>query len=121
MYVQHSQLSLRVQHTRYVYAWSILMHDFARAVDIVHEREYLVLRNAKIDMYKGSMRLAVNQWGKVERTEKQDFEPKVLPEGLLCPNQSPDNGKHETARLHENPRMTACLHMCFPVCHDLPV
>lgn len=28
--------------------------------------KYLVLRNAKIDMYKGSMRLAVNQWGTVE-------------------------------------------------------
>ncbi|CAL8468001.1 g7539 [Coccomyxa elongata] len=46
-------------------------------VDIVHEGEYLILRNAKIDMYKGSMRLAVNQWGKVERTEKQNFEPKA--------------------------------------------
>lgn len=46
-------------------------------VDTVQEGEYLILRNAKIDMYKGSMRLAVNQWGKVERMEKQDFEPKV--------------------------------------------
>ncbi len=64
-------------------ARSILMHHFAPAVDIVHEGEYLILRNAKIDMYKGSMRLAVNQWGKVERTEKRDFEPKVLPNTCL--------------------------------------
>lgn len=66
-----------------------LMHFVAPAVEIVHEGEYLILRNAKIDMYKGSMRLAVNQWGKVERTEKQDFEPKVLPESLFCSSQSP--------------------------------
>jgi hypothetical protein len=50
------------------------------AVDLVKEGEYLIIRNSKIDMYKGSMRLAVNQWGKVERTDPQDFEPKVLPE-----------------------------------------
>lgn len=61
-------------------------HDVHLAVDIVQQGEYLILRNAKIDMYKGSMRLAVNQWGKVERTEKQDFEPKVLAEYVLCPS-----------------------------------
>lgn len=38
---------------------------------------YLILRNARVDMFKGSMRLAVNQWGKVEET-KDDFIPKVI-------------------------------------------
>lgn len=27
------------------------------------------LRNAKIDMFKGSMRLAVDKWGRIEVTE----------------------------------------------------
>ncbi len=47
------------------------------AVDVVEKGQYITLRNAKIDMYKGSMRLAVNQWGKVEPAEKQNFDAKV--------------------------------------------
>ncbi|XP_047332419.1 uncharacterized protein At4g28440-like [Impatiens glandulifera] len=31
------------------------------------------IRNAKIDMFKGSMRLAVDKWGLVEVTEAADF------------------------------------------------
>lgn len=31
------------------------------------------LRNAKIDMFKGCMRLAVDKWGRVEVTEPSDF------------------------------------------------
>lgn len=50
------------------------------AVEFVEEGCYFILRNAKIDMYKGSMRLTITQWGKIERTEDQGFEPKVLPE-----------------------------------------
>lgn len=37
----------------------------------------MTLRNAKIDMFRGSMRLAVNQWGKIEAAEGVSFEPKV--------------------------------------------
>ncbi|PKA59071.1 Uncharacterized protein AXF42_Ash001164 [Apostasia shenzhenica] len=33
----------------------------------------VVLRNAKIDMFKGSMRLAVDKWGRVEVTEPASF------------------------------------------------
>ncbi|KAI7753728.1 hypothetical protein M8C21_032656, partial [Ambrosia artemisiifolia] len=33
------------------------------------EGSTVILRNAKIDMYKGSMRLAVDKWGRVEVTE----------------------------------------------------
>jgi len=40
----------------------------------MEEGHFLTLRNAKIDMYKGSMRLAVNQWGVIERaSEQSDF------------------------------------------------
>lgn len=33
----------------------------------------MILRNAKIDMFKGSMRLAVDKWGRVEVTEPASF------------------------------------------------
>lgn len=33
----------------------------------------LILRNAKIDMFKGSMRLAVDKWGRIEVTDPADF------------------------------------------------
>ncbi|CAN8294398.1 unnamed protein product [Cochlearia groenlandica] len=35
-------------------------------VDLMKEGTIVTLRNAKIDMYKGSMRLAVDRWGRVE-------------------------------------------------------
>jgi replication factor A1 len=47
------------------------------AVDLVEKEQFLTLRNAKIDMYKGSMRLVVNQWGKIEKAEARDINPKV--------------------------------------------
>ena len=34
------------------------------------EGKIVTLRNAKIDMYKGSMRLAVDRWGRVEVAEE---------------------------------------------------
>ena len=36
----------------------------------------VILRNAKIDMFKGTMRLAVDKWGRVEVTEPAKFEVK---------------------------------------------
>eukprot|EP00245_Coleochaete_scutata_P006515 TRINITY_DN20987_c0_g1_i1.p2 TRINITY_DN20987_c0_g1~~TRINITY_DN20987_c0_g1_i1.p2 ORF type:complete len:136 (-),score=28.54 TRINITY_DN20987_c0_g1_i1:796-1203(-) len=39
-------------------------------VDIAQPEETIILRNAKIDMYKGSMRLAVDKWGLVEVSPK---------------------------------------------------
>lgn len=33
----------------------------------------VIIRNAKIDMFKGSMRLAVDKWGRVEVTEPAKF------------------------------------------------
>ena len=47
-------------------------------VDLAAPGEYLVFRNARTDMFRGSMRLAVNEWGKVEAAEpNQDFQVKV--------------------------------------------
>ncbi|GAV81277.1 hypothetical protein CFOL_v3_24735 [Cephalotus follicularis] len=42
-------------------------------VDLMKEGSTLIIRNAKIDMFKGSMRLAVDKWGRVEVTEPADF------------------------------------------------
>ncbi|KAL1828749.1 hypothetical protein DCAR_0208006 [Daucus carota subsp. sativus] len=42
-------------------------------VDLVKEGATIILRNAKIDMFKGSMRLAVDKWGRVEGTEDATF------------------------------------------------
>ncbi|KAL5571115.1 hypothetical protein UlMin_020712 [Ulmus minor] len=45
-------------------------------VDIMTPDTTIILRNAKIDMFKGTMRLAVDKWGRVEVTEPADFEVK---------------------------------------------
>ncbi|KAL5723749.1 hypothetical protein ACHQM5_007106 [Ranunculus cassubicifolius] len=42
-------------------------------VDLMEAGKTVILRNAKIDMYKGSMRLAVDKWGRVEVTEPASF------------------------------------------------
>ncbi|XP_068657801.1 uncharacterized protein At4g28440-like [Aristolochia californica] len=42
-------------------------------VDLMIPEATVILRNAKIDMFKGSMRLAVDKWGRVEVTEPAEF------------------------------------------------
>ncbi|KAI3859304.1 hypothetical protein MKW98_007685 [Papaver atlanticum] len=42
-------------------------------VDLMKADSTVILRNAKIDMFKGSMRLAVDKWGRVEVTEPAEF------------------------------------------------
>ncbi|XP_020595764.1 uncharacterized protein At4g28440-like [Phalaenopsis equestris] len=42
-------------------------------VDMMKPNATVVVRNAKIDMFKGSMRLAVDKWGRVEVTEPASF------------------------------------------------
>ncbi|KAF5730698.1 hypothetical protein HS088_TW19G00293 [Tripterygium wilfordii] len=42
-------------------------------VDLMKPGATVILRNAKIDMFKGSMRLAVDKWGRVEVTEPANF------------------------------------------------
>lgn len=53
-------------------------------VEIAQLGSYITLRNAKIDMYRGSMRLAVDQWGKVEESDVKDYEPKVKYGNMLA-------------------------------------
>lgn len=43
------------------------------AVDLMKPGATVILRNAKIDMFKGSMRLAVDKWGRIEVTEPASF------------------------------------------------
>lgn len=42
-------------------------------VDLMQPGVTIIFRNAKIDMFKGSMRLAVDKWGRVEVTDPADF------------------------------------------------
>lgn len=39
------------------------------SVDMMKPGTTVILRNAKIDVFKGSMRLAVDKWGRIEVTE----------------------------------------------------
>ncbi|KAK1389291.1 Replication factor A1 [Heracleum sosnowskyi] len=43
-------------------------------VDVMKPDTSIIVRNAKIDMYKGTMRLAVDKWGRIEVTEPVKFE-----------------------------------------------
>lgn len=43
------------------------------AVDLMKPGTTVILRNAKIDMFNGSMRLAVDKWGRIEVTEPAKF------------------------------------------------
>ncbi|BAB17204.1 unknown protein [Oryza sativa Japonica Group] len=42
-------------------------------VDLLKPGATVIMRNAKIDMFKGSMRLAVDKWGRIEATEPASF------------------------------------------------
>ncbi|KAL9244492.1 hypothetical protein vseg_018264 [Gypsophila vaccaria] len=55
---------------------SILFTARNDQVNLMQPGATVILRNAKIDMFKGSMRLAVDKWGRVEVTEPASFEVK---------------------------------------------
>ncbi|XP_051133550.1 uncharacterized protein At4g28440-like [Andrographis paniculata] len=42
-------------------------------VDLMKAGNTVILRNAKIDMFKGCMRLAVDKWGRIEVTDPAKF------------------------------------------------
>ncbi|KAI3456234.1 hypothetical protein Pfo_012897 [Paulownia fortunei] len=42
-------------------------------VELMKPDNTVILRNAKIDMFKGSMRLAVDKWGRIEVAEPAKF------------------------------------------------
>jgi len=49
-----------------------------KQIDVVQPGHTIIARNAKIDMFKGFMRLAVDKWGKLESaTEAAPFEVKT--------------------------------------------
>ncbi|KAL7174850.1 hypothetical protein ACSBR2_014603 [Camellia fascicularis] len=52
---------------------SILFTARNDQVDLMKPGATVILRNAKIDMFKGSMRLAVDKWGRIEVTEPAKF------------------------------------------------
>ncbi|PWA39303.1 Nucleic acid-binding, OB-fold [Artemisia annua] len=43
-------------------------------VDLMKPGATVIIRNGKIDMFKGSMRLAVDKWGRIEVTDPVAFE-----------------------------------------------
>lgn len=43
------------------------------AVELMKAGNTVIIRNAKIDMFKGSMRLAVDKWGRIEVTDPAEF------------------------------------------------
>ncbi|XP_071717148.1 uncharacterized protein At4g28440-like [Rutidosis leptorrhynchoides] len=45
-------------------------------VDILKPGASVIIRNGKIDMFKGSMRLAVDKWDRIEVTDPVTFEVK---------------------------------------------
>uniref|UniRef100_A0A3Q7IBL9 Single-stranded DNA binding protein Ssb-like OB fold domain-containing protein n=1 Tax=Solanum lycopersicum TaxID=4081 RepID=A0A3Q7IBL9_SOLLC len=49
---------------------------FSAQIDLMKADTTVILRNAKIDMFKSTMRLAVDKWGRVEVTEPAAFEVK---------------------------------------------
>jgi hypothetical protein len=54
-----------------------MQHAAVIAVDKAAVGSFLSLRNAKVDMYRGSMRLAVDKTGSLEVAEGVKFQPKV--------------------------------------------
>ncbi|KAL8113045.1 uncharacterized protein At4g28440-like [Apium graveolens] len=55
---------------------SILFTARNDQVDLMKPGTTVIIRNSKIDMFKGSMRLAVDKWGRVEITEPAKFDVK---------------------------------------------
>ena len=51
----------------------VLRYLCHHAVDMMKAGATVILRNAKIDMFKGSMRLAIDKWGRVEVTKDANF------------------------------------------------
>ncbi|XP_073038630.1 uncharacterized protein At4g28440-like [Primulina eburnea] len=52
---------------------SILYTARDNQVELMQPGNTVILRNAKVDMFKGSMRLAVDKWGLIEVTEPAKF------------------------------------------------
>ncbi|KAL5213691.1 hypothetical protein ABZP36_002843 [Zizania latifolia] len=55
---------------------TILFTARNQQVDLVKLGTTVIFRNAKIDMFKGTMRLPVDKWGRIEVTEPANFQVK---------------------------------------------
>lgn len=55
---------------------SIVFSAKNEQAELVKPGTYLTLHNAKVDMYRGSMRLVVDGAGKVEKSDKLGFDAK---------------------------------------------
>lgn len=84
------------------------------AVEVAQEGKYITLRNAKIDMYRGSMRLAVDQWGKVEALEDASFQPKVRAIPISSPQLMKPPGQFACS-----PSSCQCMRIPPFVCPDV--
>ncbi|RVW46467.1 Uncharacterized protein CK203_010964 [Vitis vinifera] len=58
---------------KYIASGPPSLHKSKLLMDLMKPDTTVILRNAKIDMFKGSMRLAVDKWGRVEVTEPASF------------------------------------------------
>ena len=56
-----------------------LTSDTMIAVALAQVGQYLTLRNAKVDMFKGSMRVSCGKWGSAEAADDLSFQPNVRP------------------------------------------
>eukprot|EP01119_Soliformovum_irregulare_P009951 TRINITY_DN23_c1_g1_i1.p1 TRINITY_DN23_c1_g1~~TRINITY_DN23_c1_g1_i1.p1 ORF type:complete len:134 (-),score=14.67 TRINITY_DN23_c1_g1_i1:45-446(-) len=62
----------------------IIMTARNEQIDLVQGGQTIIVRNSKIDMFKGFMRLAVDKWGKVELAkEPAKFEVPTSPDKNL--------------------------------------
>ena len=57
---------------------TILPYFFCIAGEVLKPGAYVTLRNAKVEMFRGNMRLAVDKFGKIEPAEGSSFTPKVI-------------------------------------------
>ncbi|CAN6166243.1 unnamed protein product [Urochloa humidicola] len=55
---------------------TILVTARNNQIDLVKPDTTVIFRNARIDMFKGTMRLAVDKWGRIEVTDAADFKVK---------------------------------------------
>lgn len=58
----------------FVFVFNSWSKNVVCAVDVMKPGTSVIVRNAKIDMFKGTMRLAVDKWGRIEVTEPVKFE-----------------------------------------------
>lgn len=66
-------------HTKQLTKQLTLPHvaSLVSAADLMKVGNTVTIRNGKIDMFKGTMRLAVDKWGLIQAAEAADWEVKV--------------------------------------------